>query len=238
MKLPLLALKDLHLTGHGKPILSGLNLELDRGRWVALVGPNGSGKTTLLRSLAGRHEPARGSVELEGRSLYSGKTAACPLPGFAVPPEDLPPFLTTRQCLEIYANSHGLAAPPSESIALFGLLGLNSHAHTLVRQSSFGTQQKLAVVLGLMMPTPLLLLDEVFNGLDFSSALKLRVHLREHVDREGMTILLATHSLDIVLQCCDEIFLLDDGRLVKRWEMNDFSGADGLSRLENALASA
>ncbi len=238
MSRPLLVLEDLQLGYRGRTVLSGLNLALDRGRWVALVGPNASGKTTLLRAIAGRHEPARGSVEVDGQLLYPGSARPRTLPEFAIPPEELPPFLTSRQCLDIFANAHGLAAPPPQSIALFDLLGLDAHANTLVRQASLGTRQKLAIVLALMMPSPLLLLDEVFNGLDFSSALKLRAHLRSCVESEGLTILLATHSLDVVLRCCDEVILLDSGRLVERWEMSSFAGADGLASLEHALAEA
>ncbi len=238
MSRPLLVLEDLQLGYRGRVVVSGLNLAMDRGRWVALVGPNASGKTTLLRAIAGRHEPARGSVKIDGQLLYPGSSRRSSLPGFAIPTEELPPFLTARQCLDIYANAHGLAVPSAECMALFDLLGLDAHATTLVRQASLGTRQKLAIVLALMMPTPLLLLDEVFNGLDFSSALKLRVHLRECVDHRGLTVLLATHSLDVVLRCCDEVILLDSGRLVKRWEMSSFAGADGLGALEYALAEA
>jgi ABC-type multidrug transport system ATPase subunit len=238
MSAPLLVLEDLQLGYRGRVVISGLNLAMDRGRWVALVGPNASGKTTLLRAIAGRHEPARGRVKIDGQLLYPGSARRSTLPGFAIPTEELPPFLTARQCLDIYANAHGLAAPPPECMALFDLLGLDAHSTTLVRQASLGTRQKLAIVLAMMMPTPLLLLDEVFNGLDFSSALKLRAHLRECVDHRGLTVLLATHSLDVVLRCCDEVILLDSGRLVKRWEMSSFAGADGLGALEHALAEA
>jgi ABC-2 type transport system ATP-binding protein len=235
---PLLVLDNLQLGYRGRTVLTGLNLTLDRGRWVALVGPNASGKTTLLRAISGRHEPERGSVKINGLPLYPSWATPSALPGFAIPPEELPDFLTPRQCIDIYANAHGLEAPPPRCLALFDLLGLGAHATTLVRQTSLGTRQKLAIVLALMMPTPLLLLDEVFNGLDFSSALKLRANLQERVDLDGLTVLLATHSLDVVLRCCDELILLDSGRLVKRWEMTNFTGADGLAALERALADA
>lgn len=235
---PLLVLDSLQLGYRGRTVLTGLNLTLERGRWVALVGPNASGKTTLLRAISGRHEPQRGSIKFNGLPLYPGSATPGALPGFAIPPEELPDFLTARQCIDIYANAHGLEAPPPRCVALFDLLGLDAHATTLVRQTSLGTRQKLAIVLALMMPTPLLLLDEVFNGLDFSSALKLRANLQERVDLDGLTVLLATHSLDVVLRCCDELILLDSGRLVKRWEMSNFTGADGLGALERALADA
>jgi ABC-2 type transport system ATP-binding protein len=117
------------------------------------------------------------------------------------------------------------------------LLGLDAHASTLVRHCSLGTRQKLAIVLALMLRPSLLLLDEVFNGLDFSSTLKLRAHLRERVERDGLTVLLATHSLDVVLRCCDELVLLDSGKFVHRWSTSEFAGERGLADLEQALAA-
>jgi ABC-type multidrug transport system ATPase subunit len=234
----LLELQNLSL-GYGTTlVLSDLQLTIERGRWVALVGPNASGKSTLLRCIAGRQTPQRGMVRIDGQSMYPATEGSRALPGLAIPPDELPPFLTIRQALDIYAQAHGLDTPPPECMALVALLGLDAHADKLIRHVSLGTRQKLAVVLALMMRTSLLLLDEVFNGLDFGSTLKLRQHLRERVQRDGLTVLLATHSLDVVLQCCDELVLLDSGKLARRWEMSEFTGAGALAALEQALATA
>jgi ABC-2 type transport system ATP-binding protein len=234
MNTPRLALDGLTLGYGGRTVLHDLQLTVERGRWLALVGPNASGKTTLLRSIAGHHTPLRGSICIDGQPLYPAQSAH-KLPGFAIPPEELPPFLTVQQCLDIYAHAHQLAEPPPECQGLAKLLGLDAHASTLTRNCSLGTRQKLAIVLTLMLRPTLLLLDEVFNGLDFRSAMALRAHLRQRVDQDGMTILLATHSLDVVLGCCDELVLLDSGKLVRRWDMTEFA-AGGLAALENALA--
>jgi ABC-type multidrug transport system ATPase subunit len=234
----LLAIEDLELAYQQVTVLSQLRLAVERGRWVALLGANASGKTTLLRCIAGRHEPVRGTVRVDGEFLYPARPGAKDLPGFAIPPEELPPFLTVRQCIDIYTSAHTLDAPPPECAALIALLGLDAHAHALVRHCSLGTRQKLAIVLALMTRPTLLLLDEVFNGLDFGSALKLRLWLRERVDQEGRSILLATHSLDVVMQCCHELVLLEGGRLVRHWSMDEFAGGGGLAALEEALADA
>ncbi len=222
---PALQLESVSLSYGGRTILSSIDCIVAHGRWIAVVGPNASGKSTLLRAIAGRHVPSKGVIRVEGTT------------GFAHPPEQLPEFLTIRQCLEIQASALGLPGVPHESDALATRLDLKRHADTPLRAASLGTRQKLAVVLAMLGSPPLLLLDEVFNGLDLLSAQRLRFYLREWVDR-GSTLLLATHSLDVVVRCCDEVLLLDAGSLAGRWSVADFRGERALEDLENVLTAA
>ena len=233
-----LQLEHVSVGYDGRTVVEGINLAAGRGTCLALVGPNASGKTTLMRAIAGRHMPTQGSIRIDGQPLHPAQSWRGVLPGLALPPEELPGFLTVRQCLDIYAAAHGLAAVPEADRDLAAALGLMDHADTLVRNASLGTRQKLAVVLALMTQPSVLLLDEVFSGLDFASVLVLREHLRKLVQHGGMTVVLATHSLDTALRCCDELVLLDSGRLVGRWELSRFAGGNGLADLERELARA
>jgi ABC-2 type transport system ATP-binding protein len=232
----ILQLSGVALGYGGRTVLRDLDLQVERGRWIALVGPNASGKTTLLRCAAGQLPPDRGIVQLQGSALYPVKGWRPELPGYAVSPEELPPFLTLRQCLEIHAAAHALEGIPAHTAVLYEELGLRSFDDLLVRSASLGTRQKLAVVLALMRDAPLLLLDEVFNGLDFGSALTLKDHLRKRV-QGGLSILLATHALDVVIACCDGL-LLDSGRPVRLWDAAGLRGFRSTVELERALAEA
>lgn len=236
MNAPLLSLEKLAVGHGGRTVLDGIDLTVDAGRWVALVGPNASGKTTLLRTIAGRHAPIRGAVRIAGRDLHAGHGGITPPPGFAIPVEELPPFLTIAQSLSIYASAHGLPGVPAETTALATTFNLDAHAHVLVRDTSLGTRQKLSIMLALMLQPSLLLLDEVFNGLDFASALQLRDWLRQRVDAGGLSIIMATHALDVVLRCCDSVLLLEDGKLGRQLDVKAFTGATALPDLEQALA--
>lgn len=237
MSSPVLELRGLSVGYAGRVILQDLDLSVDAGRWVALLGPNASGKSTLLRCLGGRMPPLSGEVRVGGRDSRSVPAASPDLPVFCTAPDELPPFLTVQQCLEIQASAHGLNEVPEESRRLAHELGLESHATVLVRHASLGTRQKLAIVLALMRQPRLLLLDEVFNGLDAVSAVRLRQHLRSRVDG-GMSILMATHALDLVSRCCDELLLLEEGRLAGHWRTADFTGADPLAAIEAAMVAA
>ena len=220
----------------GSPVLRDIQLQLEPSRWIALVGPNASGKSTLLRCAAGQLEPVRGQVRAQGTSLYPLPEHVA-LPLLAVAPEVLPAFLTVRQCLQIHASAHALDSVPVESEQLAGKLDLTKHFATFVGACSLGTRQKLSLVLALMTQPRVLLLDEVFNGLDVASALLLKIELRERV-AQGMSILLATHALDLVARHCDGLALLEGGTIVQQWDSEALRTLGGSEALEQALATA
>jgi ABC-2 type transport system ATP-binding protein len=238
MTLPAIVASHLTVGYPGRIVLEDLNLEVPRGCWLALLGPNASGKSTLLKCLGGRLPPLHGSVQINGRDIHSMPRDERAMPGHAVAPEELPPFLTIRQCLEIHALAHGLPGVPPTGLELARGLGLDAHADVQVRHASLGTRQKLAIVLALARQPQVLLLDEVFNALDFGSTLYLREHLRERVRRDALTIVLATHSLDIVCRCCDGFVLLQDGRMAGRWDTAGLPSGDRLQAIEQVLAAA
>ncbi len=223
--------------GYGRRVVvHGAQLHVMRGQWVALVGPNASGKTTLLRCAAGRLGPLRGTVRFEEKPLYPLQDAGAALPGFAVPSEDLPPFLTVRQSLAIYASAHGMNGIPERGTALCRDLGLAAFDDALISELSLGTRQKLSVVLALMTGPSLLLLDEVFNGLDVRSALTLKRHLQQCVTQEGLSIVLATHALDVVRGYCDGVVLMESGRTLRHLNDAELRSFGDTASLEQALA--
>jgi ABC-2 type transport system ATP-binding protein len=219
----------------GTAVLHGIQLQLAPAQWLALAGPNASGKSTLLRCAAGQLTPSRGLVRAQGASLYPPHEGAA-MPCLAAAPETLPAFLSVKQCLEIYAEAHGLAAAAANYQDLVQNLGLTRHFDTFVGACSLGTRQKLSLVLALMTRPRVLLLDEVFNGLDAASSLFLKNELRHRV-AQGMSILLATHALDLVARHCDGLALLEGGTIVQQWN-GDALRALGTDGLEQALAAA
>lgn len=234
----ILQLEDVDLRYQDALVVRSAELVVKRGQWLALVGPNASGKTTLLRSAAGRLPPSRGVVRFAGQPLYPLSGWRTTLPGYACPPEDLPPFLTIAQSMEILAAAHRLDAIPEPARDLARALGLAPYEHRLIRELSLGTRQKLAVVHALLPAPVLLLIDEVFNGLDLRSALALRNHLRQQVEQTGLSVLMATHSLDLVRSCCDSLVLIDGGRLLPGWSAAELRQYATTGDLERALAQS
>jgi ABC-2 type transport system ATP-binding protein len=237
---PALQVRSLH-AGYGKlVVLSGVDLEISRGEWLALLGPNASGKTTLLHCIAGMLLPSAGSISICGRSLRQDAIGAKRLLGFGCAPERLPDLLTGRQCLEVYAAAKSLAAIDAEVLELADAFAFTGMLDRFVASYSLGTRQKLAVLLALLGEPALVVLDEAFNGLDPASALVLKRHLRARVSAGRCGVLLATHALDVVERYSDRAVLLLDGRIAREWSREQLSALRAMpgEGLEAALAAA
>ena len=237
---PVLHVRSLH-AGYGKlTVLAGVDLEISRGEWLALLGPNASGKTTLLHCIAGMLVPSAGSISICGQSLRQDALAAKGRLGFGCAPERLPGLLTGRQCLEVYAGAKSLAAIDPDVLELAEAFAFTGMLDRFVASYSLGTKQKLAVLLALLGEPALVVLDEAFNGLDPASALVLKRHLRTRASAGRCGVLLATHALDVVERYSDRAVLLLDGRVAREWDSAQLAALRAMpgEGLEAALAAA
>jgi ABC-2 type transport system ATP-binding protein len=235
---PRLSLHEVELVLGAQPVLRGVCLDLGAGELVGLIGPNGSGKSSLMRVCAGLQRPRSGEVRVDGIDLAADAPAAQRRFGYAVEPEKLPASLSGRQCLELVAQTRGLAdADLAASLDLGDELGFSPWLDRPVREASLGTRQKLAVLLALIGDPPLLLLDEVLNGLDPLAAYALKRALRARC-RGGAAVLLATHGLEVAERFLDRALLLIDGRIAADWSAADLAAfrADPEGGLEHAVA--
>ncbi len=203
--------------GYGRrTVLENISISLAAGEWFVLLGPNGCGKSTLLDCAVGRLRPSGGEIRIGGFSLRKDPYEAKLRLGYGCAPDVLPALLTARQCLEVHAaaKEQGIGA---DLLALAEELRFTPYLESFVDTLSLGTRQKLAVLLALVGDPLLIVLDEAFNGLDPSSALILKHHLRARMERRGGALLLATHSLDIVEHYADCAAVLIDGKLKHVW---------------------
>jgi len=237
---PVLQVRGLHAGYDKLVVLSGVDLDITAGEWLALLGPNGSGKTTLLHCVAGLLLPSAGSICICGHALRHDAMAAKRRLGFGCAPERLPQLLTGRQCLEVYAAAKGLAAIDGEVLELAEQFAFMDMLDRFVGSYSLGTKQKLAVLLALLGQPALVVLDEAFNGLDPASALVLKRHLRERVSTGRCGVLLATHALDVVERYSDRAVLLLGGRIARQWSAPELAALRAMpgEGLEAALAAA
>lgn len=236
---PLLRLRAVSVDYGSTSVLRDLDLDLRRGEWAAVIGPNGSGKSTLLNCVVGRVPAASGTVTIDGLNLATQPAAAKCRLGYAVTPQSLPGDLTGRQCLEVFCLTRQMSDVDEPTSTLAGELDLVEHLDQPLSTYSLGTRQKLAVVLAALGSPPLLVLDEVFNGLDPASALTLKAHLQARVNQGACSVLLATHDLSTVDSYCTGAHLLLDGSLHTSWNRAELAHArQERGRLEVEMAAA
>jgi ABC-2 type transport system ATP-binding protein len=175
--------------------LEPLDLEVDEGELVMLVGPNGSGKTTFLRMTAGLLEPSGGAVLIDGHPSGSleARAALSYIPDNPVLYDDL----TLAEHLHYVARLHGVDGDEADERggALLSHLGLSPRADGLPATFSRGLRQKTSIALGLIRPFSVLCIDEPFVGLDQPGKNALLGLLAEAHD-QGATVIVATHSLE------------------------------------------
>jgi ABC-2 type transport system ATP-binding protein len=191
--------------------LASLDLSVEAGECVALVGANGSGKSTAVRAIAGLLEPSAGTVRVCGHDPHREPEAENARAALALVPDTplLYDDLSVRQHLELVTLSHGAGGPVDEWL---GRLALAARAEFLPRELSRGMRQKTMLACALVRPAQVLLLDEPVVGLDPPSQALLRAVLVERV-RAGAAVLLTTHQLAWADGLADRAVLLEEGEV-------------------------
>lgn len=192
-------------------LVADVDLEIPAGEVVGLVGGNGAGKTTLLRLILGLSLPTSGSVSVFGASPPYPRQVLANV-GAVVEEPMFYPWMSGRRNLRVFAMS-GQPASREEIAAALARVGLDEIDERPVHTYSQGMRQRLGLARALLRRPRLLVLDEPTNGLDPAVLRDVASLLRE-MREEGVTVLMASHQLNLVAEVCDRILLLQDGRLV------------------------
>lgn len=215
-----LEIRRLHSYYGKSHILQGVNLDLERGETVCLLGRNGAGKTTTLKSIMGMVKPASGEVLLDGKDLAGLLPYKIARLGVGIVPEDrrILPSLTVHENLLI-----GMKLPagrnrsgeetwdPDRAYQLFP--SLNERRNHMGNQLSGGEQQMLSVARTLMGNPQLILVDEPTEGLA-PILVKAVMKMLADVQRSGVTILLVEQNLKAALEVATRFYIMGKGRIV------------------------
>ena len=217
-----------------KPVLRGVDLAVEQGQRVALLGANGAGKTTLLRVLAGLAESDGGQVRIDGRDMLHDAQQAQRGVGFVTHQPYLYDDLTVMENLLFFARMYGVKQPQERARVLLERMGLLKRARERASALSRGQLQRLALARALLHAPRLLLLDEPDTSLDEEGIALLEAILNEQAQNGG-AVLFTTHQLEHAMQWSDQVGLLRGGRMAWFRETRDLEAGNIQQVYQEAL---
>jgi ABC-2 type transport system ATP-binding protein len=205
-----------------RPAVDGLDLRVNGGEFYTLLGPNGAGKTTTLRMVTGLLPPDSGAISVFGIDALADPVAAKRIMAWLSDEPMIYDKLTPFEYLEFIAGLWGVDAGAAETRArdLLRWLDLEPHAHERCEGFSKGMRQKVALAGALVHEPRLIILDEPLTGLDAGSARQVKNVLRERV-RQGCTVIMTTHILEVAERMADRIGVIAGGRLIAQGTLGE-----------------
>lgn len=204
---PFLQIDNLIRHYQGVKAVNGISFTIGRGRCFGLLGPNGAGKTTTVEMLEGINEPTGGSI------LYQGKPLGCRFKneaGIMFQTTALQDYITVRETLEMFQQMYPRTIPLQD---LIKSCSLDEFLDRDTRKLSGGQRQRLLLAVALVNDPEVIFLDEPTTGLD-PQARRNFWELVQSIKKRGKTIVLTTHYMEEAYVLCDDIIIMDHGRII------------------------
>lgn len=215
--------------------LDGCTFQVARGQMLGFLGPNGAGKTTAMRGVFGLMNPTSGSIAWDGKPVDQGTRLR-----FGYMPEErgLYPKMNAADQLVYFAELHGMARLDAARAAsrLLAEFGLGERAEEPISNLSHGNQQRVQLAVALIHDPELLILDEPFSGLDPLAAQTMASALRKRAE-QGAAVLFSSHQLDMVEDLCDDVVIINRGKVVLAGDIMELR-ASSPSRFLEVVARA
>ncbi len=203
-----------------KEALSDINLKIPRGSFFGLLGPNGAGKSTIINIMAGLVIKSSGDVKVWDYDIESQMRQARSSIGIVPQELNIDPFFTPREVLETQAGLYGVPKAERRTAEILEAVHLSDKADSYARSLSGGMRRRMLVAKAMVHSPPVLVLDEPTAGVDVELRQQLWSYIRGLRDL-GTTILLTTHYLEEAEELCDQIAIINHGRLVTSQKTED-----------------
>jgi ABC-2 type transport system ATP-binding protein len=217
-----IVVRELTKVFRDKPAVDHLSLRVARGRFFGFLGPNGAGKSTTIKMLTGLLRPTGGEASIEGLDLRTRLLDIKRIIG--VLPEELPLYerLSGEEYLHFAGRMYGLSREETQgrTAELLEFLSLSDERTKLIVDYSYGMRKKVALAAALIHNPRVLFLDEPLNGIDPVSG-RVVTDLLRRLAQKGVTLFFTSHVLDVVERLCDEVAVIDRGRIVAQGTLDE-----------------
>lgn len=206
-----------------------IDLDVPPGQVFGILGPNGAGKTTTLRMITGLIEPTAGEITIDGHAMSKDPLGAKAITGFIPDRPYVYDKLTAFEYLQFIAGLYSMKRKDAgvRMKELLSLFHLAEWGDSLIESFSHGMKQRL-VFAGALLPRPkLLVVDEPMVGLDPKGHRLIKGLFTSLTKEEGMTILLSTHTLEVAEEVCDQIAIVNHGKIIARGTLNELRMTSG-----------
>ncbi|QSX05103.1 ABC transporter ATP-binding protein [Sedimentibacter sp. zth1] len=197
-----------------------ISFSVEEGKITAILGPNGSGKSTTIKSICNLIVPDSGQIKIFGKA---NKKSINRIAALFEGTRNLYWRLTPVENLKYFAGLRGLGGKKinAKIDELMDFFNLSDKKNTLVNKLSRGMQQKVAIAMTLVCDTDILILDEPTLGLDVESCIDIKNSLKQISTKLHKTVLLSTHDMNFVEETCDNVIILDNGKIIANDSMNN-----------------
>ncbi|MBR7083430.1 MAG: amino acid ABC transporter ATP-binding protein, partial [Clostridia bacterium] len=225
----MISVKNLIKSFDGVKVLKGVNVEINRGDVVCVIGPSGSGKSTFLRCLNLLEQPTAGHIIFEGVDLTDKKVDLNlhrQKMGMVFQQFNLFPHMTILQnltCAPMMLKKVPRAQAEEKAIELLSRVGLADRASAYPRQLSGGQKQRVAIVRSLCMEPDVMLFDEPTSALDPEMVGEVLDVMKRLADK-GMTMVVVTHEMGFAREVSNRVLFLDDGLIVESGSPDEIFG--------------
>jgi ABC-2 type transport system ATP-binding protein len=206
--------------------LDTMNIEVGKGQIYGLIGPNGAGKTTTIKLIVGLIQPTSGSVFINGLDMRQNPLEAKRFIGY-IPDE---PFLYERltpwELMDFKGSLYNMTKVEidSKKSELLDVIGMLEYKNDLIEGFSLGMKQRVAVAIALLPSPPVIVVDEPLVGLD-PRGMKRVKEIFLKLAREGKTVFISTHMLNVVEEISDVVGVLDRGQLIAEGPLEILRGS-------------
>ena len=204
-------------------VLRGVDLAVDEGEIVGVLGSNGSGKTTAVECIGGLRTPDAGQITVAGHDPRSAGAELRELLGMQLQQCRLPAKITVDEALALYSAFYADPRPGEELLERFDLTDQRS---TRFADLSGGQQQRLSVALALIGRPRVAFLDELTTGLDPSARRDIWSYLKL-LRNDGVTMILVTHFMEEAQHLCDRVVILSEVRIIAEGAPDEVAGSGG-----------
>lgn len=203
-----------------KEALKDVSLKIPRGSFFGLLGPNGAGKSTIINIMAGLVLKTSGEVKVWDYDIQTQMRQARSAIGVVPQELNIDPFFTPREILEVQAGLYGVPKAQRRTDEILAAVRLTDKADAYARTLSGGMRRRMLVAKAMVHSPPILVLDEPTAGVDVELRQQLWSYVRSLRDL-GATILLTTHYLEEAEELCDQIAIINNGRVITSQKTED-----------------